>query len=67
MKETATTKWARETLLRELHALRGCGRACNVQDWADVGIKANVAECAAKRRAARRLLDAAIRAVETAR
>lgn len=59
---------AREELLAELAELRLVGHACNVQNWTHGGFKKkNVAECAARRREARRLLRIAIEAVRSAR
>lgn len=59
--------WARRRIVAELRDLILTGYACNVQDWARVGVKKNVAECNARRREARRLIAVAIAAVERAR
>jgi hypothetical protein len=61
-----TVRWAKRQLLAELREVREIGLACNVQEWARVGVKKSVALCRERRRQARRLLAIAIAAVEAA-
>lgn len=64
-------RWAKRQLLVELREMRAIGLACNVQQWrpglaGGLPLKANVAECRAKRAEAQRLLEIAINAVRKA-
>lgn len=67
MRSDSVKDWARDQVLAELRELFNVGYACNVQTWARLGIRAtNVQVCKARRAEARRLLAAAMRAVEDA-
>lgn len=66
MKDSKLVARVRRDVVAEVSDLFRWGHAAQVQQWTRVGVKKNAAQCKERRRLARKLIAAAVRAVKTA-